>query len=325
MMFRFGITTRPLGVEEGVQGNTEGFLLPEPQHSLLDRLKLQRQKNAQMDALATTLVDNLSEPMLRELRDLFPMCGLIANCSVGYNHIDIAAARRYGFKVTNTPFVLTDATADLTIGLIFMITRRMWEGAKVIETEGRYVGWRPDYMLGRSIQNKVLGIVGMGDIGKATAKRAAVFGMKVIALKSSWSAQNNAVDGIERFEEDEFLSRCDVLSFHCKLTKESTSWFNTDRLKKLKPGCYVINTARGEIIDEAALRQALDSGHLAGAALDVFCNEPVLSAHLRGAPNLVVLPHLGSSTVETRTAMGDCVMQNIRAFAANQPLLTPIF
>lgn len=324
----YGITTLPLGVTVGRVGELEGFMLPDASLPLRERLReLRKSKDARLDILASTIVDDLSAPVLEELSKLFPECKLIANCGVGFNHIDVACARRLGIKVTNTPGVLTDATADLAICLLLMITRNAFEGAKLIDTTGRYGGWRPDFMLGRSVQRKRLGIVGSGEIGRATAARAKAFGMEVVALESRWHEGKVTPaprDGLVRLSEDEFLRSCDAISIHCKLTPESRGWLNRSRVEKLKRGVFIVNTARGEIIDESALRWGLEQEIIASAGLDVFCNEPVLSEDLRNAPRCLVLPHLGSSTVETRTAMGECVMANITAFARGKALLNEV-
>lgn len=286
-------------------------------HSLIGNSNLSQSltelKKTQNDikALAVCIIDKCDESFFNTLSTLYPQCKLVANFGVGYNHIDVQAAKKYGIRVTNTPGVLTDATADIALALLLMTTRRLTEGAELMKTDGRYAGWAPDYMLGQGIQKKTVGIVGFGEIGKAFAKRVETLGANVAVLKTPWSdaSQDN------RLAEPDFLASCDVISFHCKLTPESRKWLNTERLSRCKKGVVIINTARGEVIDEDALAEALKIGNVSAAGLDVFCNEPILSVALRSAPNLTVLPHLGSATSETRTAMSDLVIKNILAYA----------
>jgi glyoxylate reductase len=274
--------------------------------------------------LVTLLTDILDRDALVLLKARLPNLRLIANYAVGFNNIDVQAAKELSLAVTNTPHVLADASADLTLALMLMVARRLCDGANEIQTRGRFSGWSPGYGLGIDLSGRTLGIVGLGDIGRKVAARARAFGMEVVALQS---LRGGAVreDSVPRLSEAEFLAATDVLSLHCPLTPQTRLWLNAARISRLKSGSLVINTARGDVVDEAALAAALQSGHLYGAGLDVFCGEPVVSDVLRAAPNLVILPHLGSATVETRAAMGAKVMDNIHAMLAGQmPLPTQV-
>lgn len=274
--------------------------------------------------LVTLLTDTIDRDAVVLLKARLPHLRLIANYAVGFNNIDVHAAKDMSLAVTNTPHVLADATADLTLALMLMVARRLCAGASEIKTHGRFAGWSPTYGLGIDLKGRTLGVVGLGDIGRKVAARAKVFGMNVVALQSM-RAGGIREDDVPRLSEAEFLAATDVLSLHCPLTPQTRSWLNASRIAQLKKGSIVINTARGDVVDEAALAAALQSGHLYGSGLDVFCGEPVVSDVLRAAPNLVILPHLGSATVETRAAMGAKVMDNIHAMLAGQmPLPTQV-
>jgi glyoxylate reductase len=313
----------PLGLKAFADTSVEFILLPEAP-SLAERIsKCIPEQRAATIAVVTLLTDSLSADQLAALKTLLPNLRLIANYAVGYNNIDVAVANDLGFAVSNTPSVLGDATADLTLTLILMVARRIFPSALEIHQHGRFAGWSPHYGLGTDLRGKTLGIVGLGDIGLKVARRAEVFGMKVVALQSHRSG-GESNSGIVRLAEDEFLSVTDVLSLHCPLTPQTRGWLNAHRLRRLKKGAIVVNTARGDVVDEAALADALRQGHLFGAGLDVFCGEPVVSDVLRNAPNLLILPHLGSATVETRAAMGGRVMENIQALFSGRPFPTQV-
>jgi glyoxylate reductase len=314
--------------------------------ALLERVALlPAEQRGRSVAVVTLLTDRLDRSQLSALRTLLPQLKLIANYAVGFNNIDVQAARELNLAVTNTPGVLGDATADLTMTLILMVTRRVWNGALELHQQGRFAGWSPDYGLGMDLKGKMLGIVGWGDIGQRVAARARAFGMSVVALQSVRSAsvasslpskgdpQKGAVGDedevargeVQRLPEESFLKAVDILSFHCPLTPQTQGWLHAGRLAQMRRGSIVINTSRGEVVDESALAHALRLGHLLGAGLDVFCGEPVVSEALRGVPNLVILPHLGSATIETRTAMSRCVMENVGALLAGEwPLPTQV-
>ena len=296
-------------------------LLPDGE-SLLERVsQFNFEQRAGVAAVVTLLTDNLAGDKLIALKALLPDLKLIAQYAVGYNNIDISVAKKLGIAVSNTPGVLGDATADLTLTLILMVARRIFPSALEIHEYGRFAGWSPDYGLGMDLHGKTLGIVGLGDIGLKVAQRARSFGMNVVALQSLRSTTEvDANNEFARMPEDEFLAVTDVLSLHCPLTPQTRGWLNEHRLKKLKKGAIVVNTARGDVVDETALADALQKEHLFGAGLDVFSGEPVVSEVLRRAPNLLVLPHLGSATRETRAAMGRRVIDNIEAFFAGRDL-----
>lgn len=236
---------------------------------------------------------------------------IISSNSVGFEHIDLAAARTRGLRVTNTPDVLTDATADIALLLILGATRRASEGERMMRA-ATWKGLRPTHFLGMQITHKRLGIVGMGRIGAATAIRAQACGMRVFYhnRKPSADAPQNCIY-VPRLED--LLAQSDVLSLHCPLTPETLGLLNADRIALLPRGSVVINTARGGLIEDEALIAALNSGHVYAAGLDVYANEPALDARYRELDNVFLLPHIGSATIETRTAMGMLAIDNIDA------------
>ena len=247
---------------------------------------------------------------------------LIANYGVGFEHIDIAVAKARGIAVTNTPGVLTDATADIAMTLLLMAARRAGEGERELRA-GNWSGWRPTHLLGSSLKGKVLGLVGFGRIAIATARRAHHgFGME-IAYYGRREADPEIVRELEaRFYPDlhGLLAAADFVSLHVPGGTETQGLIGIEALAAMKPWAYLINTARGGVIDHAALAGALRSGHLAGAGLDVYPAEPQVPAELLGLENVVLLPHLGSATRETRIAMGERALANVIAWAEGRPL-----
>jgi len=270
------------------------------------------------DVLVPTVTDRITADVIAAAG---PQLKLIANFGVGFNHIDVAAAARRNIAVTNTPGVLTDATADIAMTLMLMVTRRALEGAKVIEA-GRFSGWCPTWMMGVGLRGRNLGIVGMGRIGEAVARRSRGFGMTIHYNNRTrvTAAVERELDATYWPELDAMLPAMDVVSINCPYNTSTYHLFSAERLARLKPTAFLINTARGEIVDEAALAEALSSARLAGAGLDVFEHEPQVHPKLPGLPNAVLLPHLGSSTIEARTGMGRKVIANIRAFIAGEAL-----
>ena len=271
------------------------------------------------DALLPTVSDRLTAEVLavEPLR-----ARIIANFGVGFNHIDVNAARARGLAVSNTPDVLTDATADTAMTLLLMVARRAGEGERHVRTKA-WTGWRPTHMLGTHVTGKTLGLVGMGRIARAVARRAHHgFGMKVIFHDPyPPSPQEAAALGAEPVGSlDEVFAKADFVSLHCPATPETRHLVNAERLGQMKPGAYLINTARGDVVDEAALVQALKAGIIKGAGLDVFEKEPVVTDALLTMENVVLLPHLGSATRETRIAMGMRALENLRLFFAGKPL-----
>jgi glyoxylate reductase len=258
------------------------------------------------DDLITILADAdaaivlLQDPITRRVLEANPHLRVVSNFAVGYNNIDIDAARELGVTVTNTPGVLTEATADLTLALILAVTRRIVEGDDEIRTRGR-CEWEPLKLLGASLQGKRLGIIGMGRIGHAVATRARAFGMDVL--------------GVRRGEPlDELLATSDVVSLHAPLSRETHHLIAAAALAQMKAGSYLINTARGALVDEIALCDALESGHLRGAALDVYEFEPEVNPRLLRNPHVVLVPHIGSATEEARNAMARIAATNVLLF-----------
>jgi glyoxylate reductase len=263
------------------------------------------------DALICVLADQITA----ELFVLCPRLKVVANYAVGVNNVDLEAARTSGVWVTNTPDVLTGATADLTWALILAVTRRVPEGDRLVRA-GEFPGWRPDFMLGAGLQGRTLGIVGMGRIGRAVARRADGFGMRVAYTSLERVPPFEAMGAEYVAELDLLLPQADVLSLHCPLTPKTRRMIDSRRLYLLPRGAFLINTSRGEVVDEAALVAALEEGHLGGAGLDVYEREPEVHPGLLARGNVVLLPHLGSATIETRTAMADLAVENVRAVLA---------
>ncbi|MEP7175252.1 MAG: D-glycerate dehydrogenase [Gemmatimonadales bacterium] len=307
--------------------------LPEPVHEALTRafdarlnpddrpLTADGLRDAlrQADALLTTVTDKVTADVLsvdgRRAR-------LVANFGVGFNNIDIEAAKALGIAVTNTPDVLTDATADLAITLLLMVSRRTGEGERHLRG-GQWTGWRPTHMLGTQVSSKTLGLIGMGRIARAVAQRAHQgFGMKVIFHDPYPPSPEVARSlGAEpRGSLEEVLREADFVSLHCPATPETRHLMNRERFALMRPEAFLINTARGDVVDEAALVEALRAGRIAGAGLDVFEREPQVTGALLAMENVVLLPHLGSATQETRVAMGMRAFENLTLFFGGKPL-----
>lgn len=272
---------------------------------------------AAYDAVLPTVTDRLPA----EAFDGAARVKILANYGVGFSHIDTAAAKARGIMVTNTPDVLSECTADLAMTLVLMVARRAGEGERELR-EGRWTGWRPTHMVGTKVSGATLGIVGFGRIGQAMAQRAHHgFGMKVLVQnRSPVPAGVLARYGAEQVESlDALLPRCDFVSLHCPGGAANRHLINARRLDQMRPGAFLINTARGEVVDEHALAQALWFGTIGGAGLDVFEREPQIPPELRDADNLVLLPHLGSATRETREAMGLRVFANLCDYFEGRP------
>ncbi len=268
----------------------------------------------QADVLVPTVTDRLSKEVIDAAGE---QLRLIANFGTGVDNIDVSAATARGITVTNTPGVLTEDTADMTMALILAVSRRLIEGAQVLREEGgKWPGWSPTWMLGHRIWGKRLGIVGMGRIGQALARRARAFGMQV-----HYHNRNRLHPDLESELEatwweslDQMLARMDVISVNCPHTPGTYHLLSARRLKLLQPHAIIVNTARGEIIDEAAMMKMLLAGELGGIGLDVFEHEPAVNPKLLECKNAVLLPHMGSATIEGRMDMGEKVIINIRAF-----------
>jgi glyoxylate reductase len=273
------------------------------------------------DAILTLLHDRVDEELL-EAAGARLRC--VANVAVGYDNVDVEAAARRGVVVTNTPGVLYDATADLTLALILAATRRVAEGDRLIRG-GRPWTWGMSFMLGSGLRGKLLGIVGLGGIGRRVAERARAFGME-IAYTSRHPAppEVEAELGAERLSLDELLARADVVSLHCPLTPETRHLIGAPELAAMKPSAVLINAARGPIVNERALAEALAAGEIAAAGLDVYEREPQVEPALLALENIVLSPHLGSATVETRTAMAELAARNAISVLRGEGPLTPV-
>ncbi|GIX05940.1 MAG: D-glycerate dehydrogenase [Candidatus Poribacteria bacterium] len=257
------------------------------------------------DALLCLLTDTIDAEVL----DAEPSLKVVSNYAVGYNNIDVAAATERGIPVTNTPGVLTETTADLTFALILAVARRVVEGDRIMRA-GEFPGWGPMYLLGHDVYGKTLGIVGMGRIGAAVARRAKGFGMRILYTSRSPKPELDVALGAERVPLETLLKESDFVSIHVPLTEETHHLIGERELRLMKRTAYLINTARGPVVDEAALVRALREGVIAGAGLDVYEREPAMEPGLAELPNAVLLPHVGSATVETRTAMGVLAAEN---------------
>ena len=271
------------------------------------------QRVAGKQGIVCVITDAITRDVLDAGRDL----KVVSNIAVGYNNIDVLAARERAIVVTNTPDVLTDATADMAWALIMDITRRVSEGDRLVR-RGGWKGWTLDFMLGSDLRGKQLGIIGYGRIGRAVAARAAVFGMRVVYFDLHLGADPIAMP------LDRLLNSSDIVSIHCPLTPETRHLINQASLARMKRSAYLINTSRGPVVDEAALAWALKNRIISGAGLDVYEEEPKVHPELLSLDNVVLAPHLGSATTETRTAMADLAIRNAIAVLNGQPAITPV-
>ena len=306
----------PLVVEEELARRFEVSLNRDDRPLDADGLRRALQE---ADGLLPTVTDKLTAELLgaEPLRTR-----IIANFGVGFNNIDVAAAGARGLTVTNTPDVLTDDTADIAVTLLLMVARRAGEGERQVRA-GHWTGWRPTHLLGTKVSGKTLGLVGMGRIAKAVARRAHHgFGMRVIFHDPypPPEAEAAALGAEPRDSVEAVLAEADFVSLHCPATPDTRHLINADRLRRMKRGAFLINTARGDVVDEAALVAALEARTLAGAGLDVFEREPVVTPALLAMENVVLFPHLGSATEETRVAMGMRALENLTLFFAGQPV-----
>ena len=273
---------------------------------------VQAMKIAQV--IVPTVTDRIDRGMLSQAG---PQLKLIANFGTGVDNIDLDTARNRGIIVTNTPGVLTEDTADMTMALILAVPRRLAEGTAMLKAgKSPWTGWSPTWMLGHRIWGKRLGIIGMGRIGQAVARRAKAFGLQI-----HYHNRRRVAEAIERELEatywdslDQMLARMDILSVNCPHTPATFHLLSARRLKLLKPTAFVVNTSRGEVIDENAMARMLEAGEIAGAGLDVFEHEPAINPKLLGCERVVVLPHMGSATIEGRVDMGEKVIVNIKTF-----------
>jgi lactate dehydrogenase-like 2-hydroxyacid dehydrogenase len=275
---------------------------------------------ADAEALVTTLTEQIDASLL----DRAPKLRIVANAVAGYEHVDLDACRERGIVVTNTPDVLTDATADLTFALVLSVVRGLPSAERSLRA-GEFHGWGFWDYLGGDLAGKTLGIFGMGRIGRAVARRALAFGMRIIHhSRTPLSSDDARALDAEAVSFDDLLARSDVLSLHAPLTEETRHVFDREALGRMRRGSYLINTARGALIDEAALVDALRDGPLAGAGLDVYEDEQAITPALLHLPNVVLLPHVGSATRETRARMAMLAARNAHAVLTGHPPLTPI-
>jgi glyoxylate reductase len=275
---------------------------------------------ADAEALLCLLTDRVDARVLERA----PRLRVVANAVVGYEHVDLAACRARGIIVTNTPDVLTDATADLAMALILAAVRGLTPAERSLRA-GEFHGWGFWDYLGGDLGTRTLGIFGIGRIGRAVARRAAPFGMRVIYhSRRRLPAEDEAALGAEWVDFDGLIARSDVLSLHAPLTPETRHAIGADALRRMRAGAYLVNTARGALVDEAELVDALRDGRLAGAGLDVYEREPIIHPGLLELPNVTLLPHVGSATRETRTRMAMLAARNAHAVLTGSPPLTPV-
>ena len=279
-----------------------------PHEELLSRI-------SEKEGLLSVVTDTIDRPVFEAGRNL----KVLSTIAVGHNNIDVAAAREHNVVVTNTPDVLTEAAADLTWSLILSMTRRIVEGDRLTR-RGAWKGFALDFMLGTDLRDKQLGIVGFGRIGKSVAARASVFGMRVAYTSRTASTSHLG----EAMPLDRLLSTSDVVTLHCPLTAETRHLINQTTLARMKRSAYLVNASRGPVVDEAALVWALENHLISGAALDVYEREPELHRGLLSLENVVLSPHLGSSTIETRTTMIQLAVDNIIAVLSGKPPLTAV-
>ena len=258
-----------------------------------------------------------------ELKNL-PKLRIVANCAVGYNNVDLVAAEMRGILVTNTPGVLTEATADLTWALILATARRLVEGVDLVRS-GQWTGWHPEQLLGLELRGRTLGLLGAGRIGQAVGRRAAPFGLRIVYTARTPKPDFERETEARRADTNQLLAESDIVSIHVPSTPETKGMINGETLGRMKRGAILINTARGDVIREEALAKSLELGHIGAAGLDVYTNEPTIHPRLLAAPRTVLLPHIGSATEETRRKMVGIAVANVQAVLAGKPPLTPVY
>ena len=300
----------PPDVETRLAANFDAVL--NPQDKLYDGARLAEASKG-CDAIMCAAGDPLNAETIGKLAGSVKM---IATFSVGYEHVDVAAAAKRGIKVSNTPDVLTDATADITLLCLLGAARRAHEGTTMLRTHS-WVGWEPTQLMGVHVTGKRLGILGMGRIGQAVADRARAFRMTIHYSNRSRLPKEFEKGATFHANADDMLPHCDFLSINAPMTPDTRKWLNASRIAKLPKGAVVVNTARGGLVDDEALISALRSGHLAAAGIDVFDGEPKIHQGYYGLENAFLLPHMGSATVETRNAMGFKALDNLEAFLLN--------
>jgi glyoxylate reductase len=258
-----------------------------------------------------------------ELKNL-PNLRIVANCAVGYNNVDLVAAEMRAVIVTNTPGVLTEATADLTWALILATARRLIEGVELVRS-GHWTGWQPEQLLGLELRGRTLGLLGAGRIGQAVGRRAPPFGLRILYTARTPKPEFERETGARRADTSQLLAESDILSVHVPSTPETNGMINRETLARMKRGAILINTSRGDVVREEALAMALESGHLGAAGLDVYADEPTIHPRLLAAPRTVLLPHIGSATEDTRRKMAAIAVANVHSVLGGKAPLTPVY
>jgi glyoxylate reductase len=258
-----------------------------------------------------------------ELKNL-PNLRIVANCAVGYNNVDLVAAEMRAVIVTNTPGVLTEATADLTWALILATARRLIEGVELVRS-GHWTGWQPEQLLGLELRGRTLGLLGAGRIGQAVGRRAPPFGLRIRYTARTPKPEFERETGARRADTSQLLAESDILSVHVPSTPETNGMINREALARMKRGAILINTSRGDVVREEALAMALASGHLGAAGLDVYTDEPTIHPRLLAAPRTVLLPHIGSATADTRRKMAAIAVANVQSVLGGKAPLTPVY
>jgi len=253
-----------------------------------------------------------------------PRLRIVANCAVGYNNVDLVAAEMRNVLVTNTPGVLTEATADLTWALILATARRLVEGVDLVRS-GRWTGWHPEQLLGLELRGRTLGLLGAGRIGRAVGRRALPFGLRILYATRTPKPEFERDTGARRVDTSQLFAESDILSVHVPSTPETKGMINGETLARMKRGAILINTSRGDVVREEALAMALELGQLGAAGLDVYTDEPRIHPRLLAAPRTVLLPHIGSATEETRRKMATMAIANVQSVLGGQPPLTPVY
>ncbi|PYP58873.1 MAG: D-glycerate dehydrogenase [Gemmatimonadetes bacterium] len=253
-----------------------------------------------------------------------PNLRIVANCAVGYNNVDVVAAEMRKVIVTNTPGVLTEATADLTWALILATARRVIEGVDLVRS-GQWTGWHPEQLLGLELRGRTLGLFGAGRIGQAVGRRALPFGLRILYAARTAKPDFERETGATRVDATRLLAESDIVSLHVPSTPETKGIINGETLARMKPGAILINTSRGDLIREEALATALELGQLGAAGLDVYTDEPAIHPRLLAAPRTVLLPHIGSATEQTRRKMAAIALANVQAVLSGKPPLTPVY
>jgi len=253
-----------------------------------------------------------------------PNLRIVANCAVGYNNVDLVAAEMRKVLVTNTPGVLTEATADLTWALILATARRLLEGVELVRS-GQWAGWHPEQLLGLELRGRILGLLGAGRIGQAVGRRAVPFGLRLVYTARTPKPEFERETGATRVDTSRLLAESDIVSLHVPSSPETKGIINSETLARMRRGAILINTARGDLVREEALAVALERGQLGAAGLDVYADEPAIHPRLLAAPRTVLLPHIGSATDETRRKMAAIAIANVQAVLNGKPPLTPVY